>query len=101
MSYSMMEANRPLTTVRKYGWGAQRERLTQTFPRQRKRLFAFSWPAHFSLCLSLFTHTHTHAHTHIKDYFWPREETLNSGYDPDSPLSLSGPSKQVLPIPHG
>ena len=51
-----MEANRPLTTVRKDGWGAQRERLTQTFPRQRKRLFAFSWPAHFSLCLSLSSH---------------------------------------------
>ena len=56
-------------------------------------------PAHIpSLTLSLsLSHTHTHAHTHIKDYFWPREETLNSGYDPDSPLSLSGPSKQVLP----
>ena len=67
--------------------------LTQTL-----LLFPLTFLLLLALSLSLsHTHTHTHAHTHIKDYFWPREETLNSGYDPDSPLSLSGPSKQVLP----
>ena len=51
------------------------------------------FPLTFLLSVSL---SHTHTHTHIKDYFWPREETLNSGYDPDSPLSL-WTSKQGLP----
>ena len=60
--------------------------LTQTL-----LLFPLTFLLLLSLSLSLshtHTHTHTHAHTHIKDYFWPREETLNSGYDPDFPLSL-------------
>ena len=51
------------------------------------------FPLTFLLSVSL---SHTHTHTHIKNYFWPREETLNSGYDPDSPLSL-WTSKQGLP----
>lgn len=57
MSYSMIEANRPLTTVRKDGWGAQRERLVDTdLSKTKKKTVSFFLACpllSFSVSLSL------------------------------------------------